>query len=209
MTNIFLSHSKEDFNIINVFRNAFNGTEVYPVFMEYEKFPNPPWTAIKNTIENSSTLFVLLSNNLKISDYTQNWVSYEVGVADEANKEIWVFEDINNQVIFPLPKVHHYMLYCQNQQDSLEYLRTIIRSYALNPKGAIGLGLISLLAFSNPIVAIIGAVLGSKINIPNKPVGIGVTCPYTNCGIKFQYHNLLTTIRCPSCRQHFQINIQK
>lgn len=208
MTKIFLSHSQADLNIINIFRNAFNETQVYPVLMEYEKFPNPPWAAIKNTIESSSALFVLLSNNLKISDHTQNWVSYEVGIADEAKKEIWVFEDLNNQVIFPLPKVHHYMLYSENQQDSLEYLRTIIRSYALNLEGAIGLGLISLIAFSNPIAAIIAAAVGLRINIPNKPIGIKVTCPYPNCGITFQYHSLLTTVRCPSCRQHFQINIQ-
>lgn len=209
MTNIFLSHSRSDNNIINVFRNAFNETEVFPVLMEYEKFSNPPWASIKNSIESSSALFVLLSTNLKISDYTQNWVSYEVGVADEANREIWVFEDINNQVIFPLPRVHHYVLYNQNQQDSLEYLRTIIRSYALNSKGAVGLGLVALLAFSNPIAAIIGAAVGSKINIPNKPIGVGITCPHHNCGIQFQYHNLLTTIRCPSCRQYIQINFQK
>ena len=183
MQNIFLSHSKSDSSIINVFRNAFDGTEVKPTLMEYENFPNPPWSTIKNSIETSSALFVLLSNNLKISDYTQNWVSYEVGVADEARKEIWVFEDINNQAIFPLPKVSHYMLYSPYHQDSLNYLKTIIRSYALNIGGAVGLGLLSLIAFSNPIVALLGVAIGSQINIPSKPVGTMITCNYPNCGL--------------------------
>lgn len=133
MTNIFLSHSKEDYNIINVFRNAFNGTEVHPILMEYEKFSNPPWTAIKNTIEKSSTIFVLLSNNLKISDYTQNWVSYEVGVAGEANKEIWVFEDISNQVIFPLPSDSN----CQPASFNISSI-----SFRAFPSGVFGPGLV-------------------------------------------------------------------
>ena len=108
MQQIFLSHSKADYEIINIFRNSFEGTEVHPILMEYEQFSNPPWLAIRNNIENSSGLFVLLSNNLKISDYTQNWVSYEIGIADEANREIWMFEDVNNQVIFPIPNVQFF-----------------------------------------------------------------------------------------------------
>ena len=119
------------------------------------------------------------------TDYTQNWVSYEVGVADEASRETWVFEDVNNQAIFPIPKVNHYVLYSANNQDSLNYLKTIIRSYALNYDAALGLGLLSLLAFSNPIVAILSAAIGSQINIPNRPVGSSIRCGHSNCGIYF------------------------
>lgn len=208
MTSIFLSHSQHDYNVVNIFRSAFDGSDVHPILMEYEKFSNPPWFAIKNNIENSRALFVLLSNNLKISDYTQNWVSYEVGIADEANKEIWVFEDVNNQVIFPIPKVNHYVLYNAANQDSLNYLRTIIRSYALNYDAAVGLGLFSLLAFANPAVALLGALAGSQIDIPNRPIGVSVQCFYSNCRIVFQYHNLLTNIHCPSCRQPLQITFR-
>lgn len=205
MTNIFLSHSKSDYSIIDVFKSSFSGTDVNPILMEYEKFVNPPWSSIKNSIKNSSALFVLLSKNLKISDYTQNWVSYEVGVADEASKEIWVFEDINNQAIFPLPKVSHYVLYSASDIDSLNYLRAIIRSYALNYNAAVGLGLLSLLAFTNPVVALIGVALGSKLNIPNKPIGVTLQCGHGNCGITFQYHSLVENIRCPSCRQPLHV----
>lgn len=94
MTSIFISHSKQDSDIISTFKSAFNESDVYPVLMEFERFSNPPWMTIKNNIENSRALFVLLSNNLKISPHTQNWVSYEVGIAVEANKEVWVFEDL-------------------------------------------------------------------------------------------------------------------
>jgi len=208
MRSIFLSHSRLDSRIITIFNNTFTGTEVKPIFMEYENFVNPPWSAIKSSIESSSALFVLLSNSLRASDFTQNWVSYEVGIADEAHKEIWVFEDINNQAIFPIPKVDHYVLYDANYSESLNYLKTIIRSYALNYDAAVGLGLLSLLAFANPLVALVGAAIGSQVNIPVRPTGTSITCCYPNCRITFQYHNLLTNIRCPSCRQLLQITFQ-
>jgi len=144
MTTIFLSHSKHDSNIIDIFRQSFAGTNVNPVLMEFEQFTNPPWLDIKRNIENSRALFVLLSSNLKISDYTQNWVSYEIGIAVEANKQVWVFEDVNNQTIFPIPQVHHYMRYNPFQNESLNYLQTIVRSYGLNSQGALGLGLLTI-----------------------------------------------------------------
>jgi len=145
---------------------------------------------------------------LKISDYTQNWVSYEIGIAVEANKQVWVFEDVNNQTIFPIPQVHHYMRYNPFQNESLNYLQTIVRSYGFNSQGALGLGLLSLLAFSNPAVAIAGAVIGSQINIPSQPTGSKIICPYQNCKVSFQYHNLDSNILCPSCIQPIEIQFQ-
>lgn len=205
MTTIFLSHSKHDSNIIDVFRKSFQNTNVSPMLMEFEQFSNPPWLDIKHNIESSSALFVLLSNNLKISDYTQNWVSYEIGIAVEANKQVWVFEDVNNQILFPIPQVHHYVRYDSSQIESLNYLQTIIRSYGLNARGALGLGLLSLLAFSNPAIALAGTLIGSKINVPPQPVGSTIECNYQNCKVSFQYHNLDENILCPSCRQPLTI----
>jgi len=82
MTSIFLSHSSKDRNVVSFFQNAFSGTNVNPFLMEYENYRNPPWSVIRKDILESSTLFLLLGPNLNSSPYTQNWVSYEVGVAD-------------------------------------------------------------------------------------------------------------------------------
>src|SRR5262249_49752769 len=128
MQTIFISHSQKDTDLVNLFRSAFDPNHVTPILMEYESFSLPAWRAIKSKIQGSSALFVLLSSNLKSSDYTQNWVSYEIGVADAAGREIWVFEDISNQVHFPLPKADHYMVYDPMNDPSMQYLRTIIQS---------------------------------------------------------------------------------
>jgi len=205
MTSIFISHSKKDWNIIQVFLNAFNGTGVRPILMEYERYVNPPWSEIKNAIGQSSALFVLLGTNLKSSDYTQNWVSYEVGVADTLNRPIWVFEDINNTVRFPIPNVHHYMLYNPSQLDSMNYLRTVIGSYAVNGDAALAGGLLGLVLSANPIVALAGLLLGSKVNVPATPEGLSVQCPYYDCRVTFQFHNGNKQFLCPACRRGIRL----
>lgn len=206
MQQIFLSHSQKDAPIVMTFRNAFAGTDVSPILMEYEKYINPPWQVIKQNIAASSALFVLLSPNLRVSPYTQNWVSYEVGLADQAGREIWVFEDVNNEVIFPLPNAHHYVLYDARQPQSLAYVRNIINSHAFNLGGALLAGLMTYGVTADPIVTLVGALIGSKIGVPAKPIGYKVQCPYANCGLIFQYHNTRDIILCPSCRQPMQVN---
>ncbi len=192
--------------VIEVFRNAFYGTKVKPVLMEYEQYVNPPWQEIKNAIIQSSALFVLLGINLKSSDYTQNWVSYEVGVADALNRQIWVFEDINNKVLFPIPNVHHYMLYNPSQMDSMNYLRMIISSYAVNEGGALAGLFIGLAASTNPLVALATTLIGSKINVPQRPIGIKVVCPYPDCRVSFGFHNTDKQLLCPACRRGILLN---
>ena len=201
MSHIFLSHSKKDISIIDTFKQAFSSSNVKPILMEYENFQNPPWKEIQNKIRTSSALFVLLGPNLKNSDYTQNWVSYEVGIADSFNKPIWVFEDINNQILFPIPHVNNYLIYDPSLTESLEYLQTIIKSYAISSVGALGGLMLTAAITSNPLVLIAGTLLGSKIGIPTKPAGTKIICPYFDCKITFEFYNNNQTIRCPSCRR--------
>ena len=206
---IFLSHGKRDEAVVNALHSAFAGTNVRPVLMEYEAYTNPPFQKIKSEIHQSSALFVLLGQSLTASPYTQNWVSYETGVADNAGKIIWVLEDIRNQIIFPLPKVDHYVTYDPTSQQSLQYLRKIIQSYSFNTDGAVAGGLLMLIATSHPILALLGALIGSQYNVPETPVGMRVQCPWQNCGILFSFHNMASTILCPSCRQPIGLNMTR
>lgn len=203
MTTIFLSHSQRDAEIIQIFSNAFNDTKVVPILMEYEKFTNPPWKEIKNRIQNSSALFVLLGPNIQYSEYTKHWIIYEIGIADSFNKQIWIFEDVRNEVFFPIPHVNHYVLYDQFQSESLNYLQEIIKSYATNPYGALGGLLLGAAVSINPIVALAGLLIGSKLGIPSKPLGIRLTCPYEDCRITFEFYHSNRDLTCPSCRRYF------
>jgi len=201
MTNIFISHSQKDKEIIQIFRNAFNGTKVNPILLEYERYSNPPWREIKNRIQSSSALFVLLGQNIKSSDYTQNWISYEVGIADSFNKPIWIFEDINNEILFPIPNVNHYLLYNPVQPESLLYLKTVISSYAVNPLASLGGILLAAAITTNPIAILAAGLIGSKVGIPSKPQGTKLICVYHDCQVTFEFYNNNTQFNCPSCRR--------
>ena len=168
-TSIFLSHSSNDRNVVSFFQNAFSGTNVNPFLMEYENYRNPPWSVIRKGILESSTLFLLLGPNLNSSPYTQNWVSYEVGVADASDKQVWVLEDIQSSVPFPIPNAHHYLLYNSTDSNSLQYLQTVIRSYSKNLGGALLGGLAGLALSTNPLVALAGLIVGSQLNVPPRP----------------------------------------
>jgi TIR domain len=81
---IFLSHSKDDREIVEYFANKFDDTGIKPVRMEYEKWSRkgkPNWRWIRNEILKSKALFLILTNNIVARVHTHNWVAFEIGVA--------------------------------------------------------------------------------------------------------------------------------
>lgn len=67
MAQIFISHSKRDEDIKNLFLRAFRGTGVTDVYREYENAPPSGVKAedIARDIEFSSAVFVLLSETVR------------------------------------------------------------------------------------------------------------------------------------------------
>jgi hypothetical protein len=128
-----------------------------------------------------------------------------VGVADALNKNVWVLEDVNASFHFPIPNAHHYLLYSSTDQNSLQYLQTVIRSYSKNLGGALLGGLVGLALSTNPLVAIAGLLIGSQLDVPARPVGAKLQCPYKDCGIVFEFHNTLRQFYCPACRRGVQL----
>lgn len=190
---------------MSYFQNAFNETNVNPFLMEYENYQNPPWQVIKNAIVKSSALFLLIGPNLNTSPYTQNWVSYEVGLADALNKQIWVLEDIQASINFPIPNAHHCLLYSSTDRNSLYYLQTVIKSYSKNVGGALLGGLVGVALSTNPLALIAGLLIGSQLNVPARPMGEKLQCAYPDCKIVFEYHNIQKQFHCPACRRGLQI----
>jgi hypothetical protein len=85
---IFISHSAKDNEISDFFIRKFDDTDVKPVLMDYEKWSRndrPNWMWIKDEIQKSSALFLILTKNIVKNEYTQNWVAFEIGVAATSN----------------------------------------------------------------------------------------------------------------------------
>ncbi|MCL5949242.1 MAG: toll/interleukin-1 receptor domain-containing protein [Candidatus Bathyarchaeota archaeon] len=127
---IFISHSRRDENIRKTFNELLALAGVKSVCMEFEDMEGQKWNQIRDVVNHSDAVFVLMGENVNCSNHTQNWISFEVGLACAFKKRIWVFEKASSKVDFPIPYVTDYVIY-----DSLEkkevtsYLKKIVDAY--------------------------------------------------------------------------------
>jgi len=130
---VFISHSKHDTEIVSFISKILANIGLKGHFMEWEKLENQyAGTRIADIIrsdvqENTDALFVLLGKSLENPplenrQYTHNWVNFEVGVSAGCKKPVWVFENIQDFIKFPIPWVTDYIVY---KLDDTEHLRSI------------------------------------------------------------------------------------
>jgi len=136
---IFVSHSRKDTKILDFFVKAFASTGVQWKCMEFEDMQRPQSKEINKQVQNSAATFLLLGPNVKNSDHTQNWIAFEVGLSCAYNKRVWVFEQMDSKVDFPIPYVTDYMPYFLNERVSFDYIREIMEGYKGKTKIPIGL----------------------------------------------------------------------
>jgi hypothetical protein len=96
--------------------------------MEFEDMQPPDWNEIDKQIQDSLATFLLLGPNVKNSDHTQNWIAFEVGLSCAYKKRVWVFEQMDSKINFPIPYVTDYMPYFLDG-ISFSYIRGIIEGY--------------------------------------------------------------------------------
>ena len=188
MANLFLSHTKLDENFCNRFDRAAarEGIKIYR--SEFEEIESPPWKTIKNEIEKSNALFLIVGNELiqaqEKSDlyaherekwkFTQNWISYEVGVACQKGIDVWVVCD-SLDINFPVPYVTNYEIHgLQAEGELLNWYRNVFKTY--NDGSSYPLG-----------------VFFNKFRI---------ACPYETCGTIVNFFSIMpigSTTKCPSC----------
>ena len=188
ITQIFVSHSQYDKDIRASFATVFACAGVKSVYMEFERsIPAAAWRRIREQLNASEAVFLLLGQNIKNSIYTQNWIAFEVGLACAYGKDVWVFEQDGAFIEFPIPYLTDYMLYNLEDRSHFDYVRGILEGYR-NPIRVLPLG------------------VDERVK-RNMPRGIGVQCAHKNCGSYYFLHNNLLswTFRCPSCRQEVKI----
>lgn len=204
MTNIFISHSKHDKDILAVFNQLFAISPLKSIMMEYELVNENPARKIQEEIDKSKALFVLLGPNIKDKDQTKMWIGFEVGIASTLKKPIWVFEQTKNPIEIPIPKVDHYVLY---DPEDIEQIRKIIKKYEQEPElGALAReitnGIIppKLSALLFPIIDFLTVDLLTQTHL-NEPKPAHITCPYPQCQIQFYLHSNLKQFKCPTCKK--------
>lgn len=99
MTTIFISNSKRDeelvLNVKRILENV-DHTQIIEEFVQSNEQSTIPYEDIRANVERSGFVFLFLTDNVMKTEYTKNWVIYEVGVASANSKRIFVFERVGN-----------------------------------------------------------------------------------------------------------------
>jgi hypothetical protein len=194
---IFMSHTKldkkfcDDFDRV-VARLGF-GDGVFR--SEFEKLESPAWRTILNEMRASKAMFLLVGNELvnaqarsEISHlsaeswkFTQNWISYEVGLACQLGIDVWVICD-DVKINFPVPYLNNYEIYGigSDNSPSFNFYRDILQDYKIGKK--------------------------FPLNIDRT----AIKCPYDNCGAEFNLRSQVPVgnrFACPSCLGEIEMHM--
>lgn len=212
MARIFNSHSQRDERIKDFFYRAFSGTSVIPHWQEYEDSPTGPMDVeIERKIQESSAVFILLSENVEKLPYTRDWVVWESGKA--TNKDVWVFEPYESlgMISVVLPRFNHYVRY-ERTKAHREYINSIIRSYdnsGLLGWATAGAGIGAALSAEERVGgAALGSLFGAiveSLRRPKAPAGVTVAC--LNCASTYGVHipSNKGEFRCAKCNNMMRL----
>jgi len=134
---VFIAHTKFDKDFCDKFDNICSNVGMKRFRSEFAEIDKPPWRTIKEQLGKSRALFLLIGKELVNRQasqhnpdwkFTQNWISYEVGVAHQRKIDIWVVCD-SVQINFPLPYFNNYMPFGLDPGASMEYMNAILEAY--------------------------------------------------------------------------------
>jgi len=129
MAQVFITHSSQDRDGKAFFDKLF-ASSTHKAFWYSWEGPEPPHSKkLLNAIRNSASLFVILSSPME-EYHTISWVGYEVGIAAEQNKPIWVFEYFKDNVKVPVPYVSGYVQYPGSLETKKVFPYNTIVEYA-------------------------------------------------------------------------------
>jgi hypothetical protein len=181
---IFISHTKRDDDFCNRLDTIAARVGIPAFRSEFEDIKPPSWVTIRNEINNSSALFLMVGKELvkaqEQSDasveesekwkYTQNWISYELGLACNRGIDVWVICD-SVDINFPVPYLNNYDLWGIKTGDNRAFYRSVLENYKK----------------------------GITYPVPSLHTD---TCPYDSCNIQFNLHSIIEKdqrIKCPTC----------
>jgi len=187
MAQVFISHTRKDVQSCNTFDTICARVGIKAFRSEFEKIQPPAWKTIKEAMDDSIVLFLLVGKELANSQdsndpawqYTQNWIAYEVGLACQMGIDVWVICD-NVSINFPVPYINNYFPADLEVKEHFNYLRGVLKNYQEGQ------------TYPYPY---------HGGGVPN----LSITCPYGGCGIGFNLHMPLKhgdRIRCPQCLRY-------
>lgn len=134
---VFLSHTKLDSAFCDRFDNICANVGIKRFRSEFAYIEKPSWRTIKEQLGNSIALFLLVGKKLVEQQanplnpdwkFTQNWISYEVGIAHQRNIDVWVICD-SVEINFPVPYFNNYKPDGLEPPDAMGYIEYVLSMY--------------------------------------------------------------------------------
>jgi len=140
-TKVFESHTKLDNEFCDVFDRACARVGIDAFRSEYESIQPPAWQTIRNELRQSKALFLLVGKSLVDAqtnhssdwEYTQNWISYEIGIASQLGIDVWVLCD-GVEINFPVPYLNNYVPYTIRTEGNFKIFVGVLQDYANGKK---------------------------------------------------------------------------
>ena len=208
MANIFISHSKRDKGLVITIEKTLKNIGHCPIIEEFipeDKIELIPYEEIRKNVDMSDYVFLFLTDNIVKTEFTHNWVSFEVGVAANAMKRLFVFERLGVPVPYPIPYLTDYMVFAEDDMDDILNIQLLSKKLKETSKSFKGAGIGALIGIPfGPLGLIVGSGVGYLYGARSKRQIRKVYC--SKCRISFNYHSLkYTKFSCPSCRNEITI----
>jgi hypothetical protein len=111
----FISHSGKDKVIVDIILEIFDHHKRRPYRIinrnDLSRSEKPHWEQIKDSIQKSDAVLLILTRGITQQEHTQNWVAFEVGVAAGCDPPKRVIAIKGEDVEIPIPYVEHYYSY--------------------------------------------------------------------------------------------------
>jgi len=198
---IFISHSRDDETLLDELDRVFGKVGLKQYRASFEDQTPPVSEDLKNQINESVGMFVVLGKRAQSQTHTMIWIGWEAGIAIQSGLPVWILEDVQSNVTEPIPSFTDYVLWDSNQTEQKRVLRDIIeeefvRTNSTTPSN-----------YQNPYTkdSVYAGNSRNNANVRDSEVSEeiqGIQCPYDSCGEQYVLRfEGPSEFNCPSCRK--------
>lgn len=197
---IFISHSKDDEELLNELDRVFGKVGLKQYRASFEDQTPPVSEELKEQINNSVGVFVVLGRKAQAKTHTMIWIGWEAGIAIESGLPVWILEDVKSDVKQPIPSFTDYILWDSRSTDQKRVLRDIIEEEFVRANNTTPTNYQEPDQKESRWMSPRNDASFRESEVSEKVQGI--ECPYEDCGQKFSIRfEGPSEFNCPSCRQ--------
>lgn len=125
---VFISHSRKDEEHLLQLDRVFGKAEIGQYRANFEDQSPPVSEDLKQEINRSRAMFVVLGPNAEAATHTMIWIGWEAGIATQQGIPVWILEDVHSKVEMPIPSLTHYVFWNSKEESQQKLLRDLIES---------------------------------------------------------------------------------